>query len=214
MKKTTFFVGAMLFAVGVGYVHGDMSSTLGTDLANQLKSMLKDPLLNLLSCSEFTEAVEVKSRIAAAKKAVGDFESTLEQKNSTPVMPPMPTNPTVNGLATTITSPVATTTGTLPVAMPTAPVTSPAVVPPAPVAPVAPAPTTSAPTPAPATTTPAASPVALPTAPVTSPAIPSPAPATPEVTTPAVMPVAAETTAEATIEAEPVPEASMGMEPF
>ena len=81
-KTRLFFVGVMCLAVGVGYLHGDLTATLGADLTAQLKKILTDPLLDLLSCSELTEKSVVQSRIGLAEKAVSDFKQVIDQQSA------------------------------------------------------------------------------------------------------------------------------------
>ncbi|NDD54633.1 hypothetical protein EBZ39_12285 [bacterium] len=68
-------------ALCAGYVYGDLQTNLGSDLAGKLKTTLKDPLLNLLSSTEFTDQAVVKSRVSAAEQAVSSFKAMLEQQH-------------------------------------------------------------------------------------------------------------------------------------
>lgn len=101
-------------ALCAGYVYGDLQTNLGSDLAGKLKTTLKDPLLNLLSSTEFTDQAVVKSRVSAAEQAVSSFKAMLEQKTppaapaamqAAPVLP-APAGATQNTLAPLTSAPV------------------------------------------------------------------------------------------------------------
>jgi len=101
-------------ALCAGYVYGDLQTNLGSDLAGKLKTTLKDPLLNLLSSTEFTDQAVVKSRVSAAEQAVSSFKAMLEQQTppaataamqAAPVLP-APAGVTQNTLAPLTSAPV------------------------------------------------------------------------------------------------------------
>ena len=85
IRRVLVVVVAATVALCAGYSYGVLQTDLGKDLAARLKTVLKEPLLNLLSSSEFTDQTTVKKRISDAVQALGTFKAEFDQK--TPAAP-------------------------------------------------------------------------------------------------------------------------------